>query len=123
MNGHQNHYNQNGSQRPHSEMIHSPMSEIHPVGPTSISRNGMPPRPNSVLEDPSYFPPLSPPPDFHSGKNFRMRFFFEMRFYFQNVKGLVSGVFFLFQKNAIVNKNLYTKSVQSLQIALLMRLC
>ena len=46
-------------------MIHSPMSEIHPVG--SISRNGMPPRPNSVLEDPSYFPPLSPPPDFHSG--------------------------------------------------------
>ena len=48
-------------------MIHSPMSEIHPVGPTSISRNGMPPRPNSVLEDPSYFPPLSPPPDFHSG--------------------------------------------------------
>ena len=69
MNGHQNHYNHNGSQRPHSEMIHSPMSEIHPVGPTSISRNGMPPRPNSVLEDPSYFPPLSPPPDFHSGKD------------------------------------------------------
>ena len=67
MNGHQNHYNHNGSQRPQSEMIHSPMSEIHPVGPTSISRNGMPPRPNSVLEDPSYFPPLSPPPDFHSG--------------------------------------------------------
>ena len=27
----------------------------------------MPPRPSSVLEDPSYFPPLSPPPDFHSG--------------------------------------------------------
>ena len=29
MNGHQNHYNHNGSLRPHSEMIHSPMSEIH----------------------------------------------------------------------------------------------
>ena len=46
-------------------MASSPLSEIHP-------RNGLgggylPPRPNSVLEDPSYFPPLSPPPDFHSG--------------------------------------------------------
>ena len=37
--------------RPYSEVMASPMSEI------------LPPRPNSVLN----LPPLSPPPDFHSG--------------------------------------------------------
>lgn len=48
------------------------MSEIHPRsimrnGSTGGGTGGIPPRPSSVLEDPSYFPPLSPPPDFHSG--------------------------------------------------------
>merc|ERR1711997_1153422 len=52
-------------------MASSPMSEIHPppLQPRSTRNGGcrLPPRPSSVLEDPSYFPPLSPPPDFHSG--------------------------------------------------------
>ena len=39
---------------------------------------------------------------------FKMWFFFEMCFHFQNVKGFVSVVF-PFWKNTIVNKNLETK--------------
>ena len=66
-NGQPPHHFNGVSKRPQSEMIISPMSEIHPRPLTTSTRNGMPPRPNSVLEDPSYFPPLSPPPDFHSG--------------------------------------------------------
>ena len=54
----------------------SPMSEIHHPPSTRPSiRNGLAPRPNSVLEvvEPlmiSSVPPLSPPPDFHTGKYF-----------------------------------------------------
>ena len=59
-------------QRPMSELM-SPMSEIQPS--RSSIRNGLTPRPNSVLEvmEPlmiSSVPPLSPPPDFHTGTGY-----------------------------------------------------
>ena len=57
--------------RPMSELM-SPMSEIHHPLRSSSVRNGLAQRPNSVLEvmEPlmiSSVPPLSPPPDFHTG--------------------------------------------------------
>ena len=57
--------------RPMSELM-SPMSEIHHPLRSSSARNGLAQRPNSVLEvmEPlmiSSVPPLSPPPDFHTG--------------------------------------------------------